>query len=141
MRDLNSPDGLLRVNDRFTDNGRAYMPFSNDACVQESEASEPVPCFLAGDVRSTEVLPLASMHTMFVRLHNRVALELRRLNTHWDSDQVYQESRMIVAAIHQKINYLEYLPLILGSSGISASLFTFYVFQVCNFIQSPFHGL
>ena len=80
---------------------------------------------LAGDVRSTEVLPLASMHTMFVRLHNRVALELRRLNTHWDSDQVYQESRMIVAAIHQKINYLEYLPLILGSSGVSASVFTF----------------
>ena len=37
---------------------------------------EQVPCFLAGDVRSTEVLPLASMHTMFVRLHNRIALEV-----------------------------------------------------------------
>ena len=56
------------------------------------------------------------MHTMFVRLHNRVALELRRLNTHWDSDQVYQESKMIVGAIHQKINYLEYLPLIIGGA-------------------------
>ena len=125
LRDFDSPDGLLRVNDRFTDNGKAYMPFSGDACVQESETSEPVPCFLAGDVRSTEVLPLASMHTMFVRLHNRIALEMRRLNTHWDSDQVYRESRMIVGAIHQKINFLEYLPLILGSSGISASQFTF----------------
>ena len=53
---------------------------------------------------------------MFVRLHNRVALELRRLNTHCDSDQVYQESKMIVGAIHQKINFLEYLPLIIGGA-------------------------
>ena len=65
MRDLNSPDGLLRVNDRFDDNGRPYMPFSKDACVQEpDESKESIPCFLAGDVRSTEVLPLGTLKSL-----------------------------------------------------------------------------
>ena len=68
-------DGLMKINSRFDDNGKDYLPFSKDACVQPPEGGNlgTIPCFKAGDPRSSEVLPLASMHTMFVRLHNKFA--------------------------------------------------------------------
>ena len=65
----------MKINERFDDNGKDYLPFSKDACVQPPEGGNlgTVPCFKAGDPRSSEVLPLASMHTLFLRLHNKFA--------------------------------------------------------------------
>ena len=65
----------MKINTRFDDNGKDYLPFSKDACVQPPEGGNlgTVPCFKAGDPRSSEVLPLASMHTLFLRLHNKFA--------------------------------------------------------------------
>ena len=35
LRDFESPElGLMKINDQFDDNGRPYLPFSGDACVQ-----------------------------------------------------------------------------------------------------------
>lgn len=71
-------------------------------------------CFVAGDERVNENTILASLHTVFMREHNRVAVALKTLNQHWDEEQLYQEARRIVGAQMQNIVYHEYLPITLG---------------------------
>lgn len=50
LRNWNNQLGLLAVNQNFTDNGMAYLPFvrmSKDPCLKVS-GSANIPCFLAG---------------------------------------------------------------------------------------------
>ncbi|XP_006833700.1 PREDICTED: myeloperoxidase [Chrysochloris asiatica] len=121
LRNLtNQQLGLLKVNDRFTDNGRALLPFDNlhdDPCLLTNR-SVRIPCFLAGDTRSSEMPELTSMHTLLVREHNRLATQLRRLNPRWDGERLYQEARKIVGAMVQIITYRDYLPLVLGPEAL-----------------------
>ncbi|KAK4320758.1 hypothetical protein Pmani_008413, partial [Petrolisthes manimaculis] len=71
-------------------------------------------CFDAGDGRVNEQLVLAVIHTMMMREHNRIAMELYRINPHWDDDKLYHETRHIIAAVVQHITYNEFLPMVLG---------------------------
>lgn len=48
-----------------------------------------------------ENIALTSLHTLFMREHNRLARELKRLNPHWDSETLYQEARKIMGAYTQ----------------------------------------
>ncbi|XP_067944137.1 probable oxidoreductase PXDNL [Watersipora subatra] len=83
-------------------------------------------CFKAGDSRVNIQPGLASIHTLFMNEHNRIAHELRRqLPPHiatlslTDIDEfVYQESRRIVGAILQHITYSEFLPILLGKRNM-----------------------
>ena len=61
-----------------------------------------------------EQTALTVFHTVFVREHNRIARELKRLNKRMDDDTVFKLTREIVAAEIQKITYFDYLPIILG---------------------------
>lgn len=56
-----------------------------------------------------ENIALASMHTVFLRLHNYYARKLRS-NNNWNSDKIFLESRRIVIGIFQNIVYNEFLP-------------------------------
>ena len=71
-------------------------------------------CFLAGDFRVNEQISLTTMHTLWLREHNRIAGELAVINPSWDDERLYQEARKIVGALIQKITYYDYLPKILG---------------------------
>ena len=71
-------------------------------------------CFLAGDIRSSEQMALASLHTLFVREHNRIAKKLYQINPHWSGNTVFEETRKIIGGILQKITYEDYLPELLG---------------------------
>lgn len=120
LRDNTNQRGLMAVSNNFTDNGRPYLPFSTngieeDFCLQTNRTSG-LPCFLAGDGRVSEQPGLTAFHTLFVREHNRIASQLRRMNPRWNGETLFQETRKIVGAITQKVNYKDWLPLLLGSS-------------------------
>jgi hypothetical protein len=40
--------------------------------------------------RVNEQTVLIMVHTLFVREHNRIAVELSRLNPHWDDETIFQ---------------------------------------------------
>eukprot|EP00731_Ephydatia_muelleri_P012224 Em0006g1118a len=75
--------------------------------------------FVAGDTRLNEQPGLMTMHTIFMREHNRVAAALASLNPTWTDERLYQEARKIVGAEIQKITYSEFLPTIMGSDVVN----------------------
>uniref|UniRef100_A0A8D1HGU0 Myeloperoxidase n=1 Tax=Sus scrofa TaxID=9823 RepID=A0A8D1HGU0_PIG len=128
LRNLTNQLGLLDVNNRFRDNGRALLPFDNmhdDPCLLTNRSAN-IPCFLLllpqGDSRASEMPGLTSLHTLLLREHNRLATQLKRLNPRWDGERLYQEARKIVGAMVQIITYRDYLPLVLGPEAMKKYL-------------------
>ena len=74
--------------------------------------------FVAGDARANEQIGLTSMHTLFVREHNRIAEEISHKYPNYSDEQVYQIARKIVGAKIQVITYNEFLPKLLGENSI-----------------------
>ena len=79
---------------------------------------------VAGDERAIVQPALASLHTLFLREHNKVAANIKKKlsltlagKSASERDEIiYQEARRIVIAEIQNIAYSEYLPIILGDS-------------------------
>lgn len=72
--------------------------------------------YLAGDIRANENIELTSMHTLFVREHNRLATEIAAANPALGDEAIYQQARAIVIAEIQAITYKEFLPALLGNA-------------------------
>ena len=105
--------GLLNVSEGN------LLPFANESFANDNPTrQDPTSLFAAGDVRANENSALASMHTLFVREHNRLAGELAIAHPDWTDDQLYNRARQINIAQYQAIVYNEYLPAILGDNAI-----------------------
>ncbi|CAM2010382.1 peroxidase family protein [Acanthopleuribacter pedis] len=70
--------------------------------------------FFAGDERVNENVALISMHTLWMREHNRLADEIRGANPNLSGEEIYQRARALVGAQMQVITYREWLPMIMG---------------------------
>ncbi|CAM1308998.1 Uncharacterised protein r2_g1924 [Pycnogonum litorale] len=103
-------DGLLKT---FTGN---LLPIRQRA---DCSATAKNCFFTAGDGRANENVALTMFHTIFMREHNRVAKEVKRLKPNWNDEKIYQESRKIVIGFVQNIAYSEYLPLVIGPAAMS----------------------
>ena len=73
---------------------------------------------IAGDVRANEMPGLATMHTLFVREHNRLCDLIAAQEPGLDEDYYFENARRIVIAEMQNIVYGEYLPVVLGEDAI-----------------------
>ncbi len=95
------------------------LPF-NDGSVENDDprGGDPTRLFVAGDTRSNENSVLVSMHTLFVREHNRIAEELGNAHSEWSDEQIFQRARDINIAQYQSIIYNEYLPSLLGVNAL-----------------------
>ncbi|KAF3848070.1 hypothetical protein F7725_021098 [Dissostichus mawsoni] len=87
LRDPDSDGGLLRVNTEFRDNRRELLPFNpmqvNMCALAIGSPTTPTPerCPVSSQVtRVDENIALTSIHTMFMREHNRLARQLKSIN-------------------------------------------------------------
>jgi hypothetical protein len=74
--------------------------------------------FLAGDIRANENIELTSMHTLFVREHNRIADQIAAANPKLSDEEIYQRARAKVIAELQVITYKEWLPALLDPGAL-----------------------
>jgi hypothetical protein len=94
------------------------LPFNiNNFPNANGPAPDPTALFIAGDVRSNEQVSLTSVHTLFVREHNRLADRIAARNPSYTDEEIYQKARRLVGAELQIITYNEFLPALLGSKG------------------------
>jgi peroxidase len=71
--------------------------------------------FYAGDDRVSENDNLAAQQILWMRNHNRIALELSRYHSEWSDEQIYQRARQINIAQYQNVVMYEWLPLQIGN--------------------------
>lgn len=112
LRDLGN-NGLLKLD--FNLDARGLLPLNTVG--EENANAGPIPAadlFLAGDVRANEQAALTALHTLFVREHNRLAVELEAKNPGWVDEKIYQEAKLIVEGELQWITFNEFLPILLG---------------------------
>jgi hypothetical protein len=93
-------------------NGRVHLPQAQDGSCRNTDAV--IKCFAAGEGRTNENTGLTALQTLFLREHNRIASELSRINTNWDDNRLFQETRKILIGIYQNIIYNEFLPALIG---------------------------
>ena len=122
---LRANDGTGKMATSIGDNGEVLLPLDADGN------------FMAGDIRVNEQFGLTSVHTLFVREHNRLAdqiggildqgwgFKFRRLNELFEEselsrgDFIYESARRLVGAKVQIITYNEFLPLLLDDNVIT----------------------
>ncbi|NES78053.1 MULTISPECIES: peroxidase family protein [Okeania] len=121
---LRADDGTGKLATSIGPDGEILLPTDSDGN------------FLAGDIRVNEQLGLISVHTLFVREHNRLADEITdvldngngskadKLNELFEEsglsrgDFIYESARRLVGAKIQTITYNEFLPLLLGKDAL-----------------------
>ncbi len=97
------------------------LPYNDGTIINAGTPEKPnfsTALFVAGDIRANEQPTLASMHTLFVREHNYQAGRVGRDNPGFTDEEIYQHARKIVIAEIHAITYQEFIPALLGPSGL-----------------------
>jgi hypothetical protein len=95
-----------------------HLPANDGTFANAGPGGDSAP--LAGDVRANENVALTSMHTIFVREHNRLVDDLADKHPDWDDETLFQQAKALVEAEMQAITYNEFLPLLLGEDALPA---------------------
>jgi peroxidase len=102
-----NPGAKLRTSNDINGDAENLLP-------RNAFGPAPSALFVAGDARVNDNIALTSLHTLFVREHNRLVDTLSAEHSTWSSEELYQRARKIVGAELQAITYNEFLPALLG---------------------------
>ncbi len=108
----------LDANGLLPENNSTNFPTGTVPLVNDAHRVPDNELMAAGDVRANENIELTSLHTLFVREHNRWADRLKAANPRLTDEQLYVRARAMVIAEIQSITYNEWLPAILGQGAI-----------------------
>ena len=118
---VGTQDDLLPFNNHTYFPGISLDPGDPNAAFSIANGANIVPddqLFMGGDVRANENIELTSMHTLFLREHNRIAGLIDRAFPFLSDETVFQLSRAIVIGEIQSITFNEFLPALLGPGVI-----------------------
>jgi len=101
-----SKGNLLPYN---TTDGEFESPIDPLAPSMANDSGGTVKTFVAGDIRAAENPVLLSIHTLFVREHNRICDRLVKQGLRND-ELIYQTARKEVGGLIEGITYNEFLP-------------------------------
>lgn len=59
---------------------------------------------------------LTSLHTAFLRMHNKLAAGLKGVMEDATEDEIFMEARQINIAVFQHISFTEFMPLVIGNN-------------------------
>ena len=76
------------------------------------------PEFHAGDHRATENPLLSSVHTIWVREHNRLSDEIAEQSPGLSDQEIFDKAKAIVTGLIQNITYNEFLPALLVNDSL-----------------------
>ena len=82
------------------------------------QSKAPNSCFLCGDDRNMVQPGLITIHTLYIKQHNKVAQAMQKLRSDWNDEKLYQEARRLLTARFQHHVYAEYLPKLLGQAAM-----------------------
>ncbi len=99
--------GLLKYS-QIAESDFEFLPKRRKSCPIESK------CYMAGETRAEDNAFLLSMHTIWLREHNRLARGLSDINPHWSDELLFQTARKILIAEYQHIVYNELVPILLS---------------------------
>lgn len=95
------------------------LPFNENSLTNANGfITDPTALFLAGDIRANEQLALATLHTLWVREHNRLAAELTSDFPAQTANEIFELTRRLVIAKIQIITFDEWLPALVGEDAI-----------------------
>ena len=104
---MKTSDGELLPYNTVT--GEKVDAIDPDAPSMAGDQNGTAKTFVAGDIRAAEQPGLTSLHTIFVREHNRIC-EVLKSRGITDDEELYQLARKQVGAEMQAITYNEFLP-------------------------------
>lgn len=108
-------DGLMKVESRLNNTWAPHSFPDQNACFVRSPKET---CYHAGDLRINQSPLMAIVHTVFLREHNRIAKELKKLNPKWSDEILFQESRRINIAQYQNIAYYGWFAGVVGPANV-----------------------
>src|SRR5258706_299951 len=107
-----NPGAKLRTSNDINGDAENLLP-------RDAFGPDPTAPFVAGDDRVNDNVPLTSIHTLFMREHNRLVDVYSAQHPTWSSEELYQRARKTVGAELQAITLNAYLPALLGAAAPS----------------------
>jgi len=121
-RELRRLDGTGKLRTYIAPNGEEFPIQNRDGWANANGGTLPNDeLCLCGDVRANENVLLLSLHTLYVREHNRVCDVLATKDCFklaGSEELIYQHARRYVTALIQHITFDAFLPHLLGAENI-----------------------